>query len=90
VRRDLAIVLDKQISWEQVSAILSSQKVPYLQNFDLFDVFENEERIGKAKKSLAISLIFENPNQTLKESDLDLSMEQINKSLREKLGAIVR
>lgn len=90
VRRDLAIVVDKHITWEQVSAILNLQKAPYLQNFDLFDVFENEERIGKAKKSLAISLIFENPIQTLKESDLDLSMEQINKNLREKLGAIVR
>jgi len=90
VRRDLAIVVDKTVSWEQVTAALNSQKIPHLQSFDLFDVFENEERIGKAKKSLAISLIFENQNQTLKESDLDLSIEQINKSLREKIGAIGR
>jgi len=90
VRRDLAIVVDKTISWDQVATALKSQKIPHLQSFDLFDVFENEERIGKAKKSLAISLIFENQNQTLKESDLDLSMEQINKSLRDKIGAMGR
>ena len=51
VRRDLAIVVDKTVSWEQVTAALNSQKIPHLQSFDLFDVFENEERIGKAKKS---------------------------------------
>jgi len=90
VRRDLAIVVDKSITWDQVNRTLNAQKISYLQSFELFDVFENEERIGKAKKSLAISLIFENPNQTLKEVDLDLSMEQINQRLKEKLGAVVR
>lgn len=90
VRRDLAIVVDKDISWHQVTGVLKGKKIPYLQTFDLFDVFENEERIGKAKKSLAISLIFENPNQTLKESDLDSSMEQIHRSLKDNLGAMVR
>ena len=43
-----------------------------LKTFDLFDVFEQEERLGKDKKSLAISLIFENPNQTLTEKKASL------------------
>lgn len=90
VRRDLAFVVDKETAWEQIRNVLDDLKIRDLVNFELFDMFENEDRIGKGKKSLAISLIFENSNQTLKDTDLDRSMNLIMQALTQKTGASVR
>ncbi len=90
VRRDLAIVVDRSMNWHQIESVLHGQKVAHLQSFDLFDVFEHEERVGKDKKSLAISLIFGSPSQTLKDEDLEKSMRLIQDRLREQIGAVVR
>ncbi|MBK9932327.1 MAG: hypothetical protein IPP04_21030 [Saprospiraceae bacterium] len=90
VRRDLAVIVDKTVRWADISTVLKSIKSNHLKTFDLFDVFEQEERLGKDKKSLAISLIFENPNQTLTENELEKSMALIQDKLREKTGATLR
>lgn len=90
VRRDLAISVDKSVTWSQVKAVLLGQKIPHLQNFELFDVFEDEVRVGKDKKSLAICLIFESSSQTLKDDDLEKSMHLIQEKLSDKIGAIMR
>ncbi|MEO5583199.1 MAG: phenylalanine--tRNA ligase subunit beta [Saprospiraceae bacterium] len=90
VRRDLAIMVEKSVSWDLISSVLNDIKIPDLKSFDLFDIFEDKDRIGKDKKSLAISIIFENLSQTLKESDLEKSMGIIQAKLSEKTGAIQR
>jgi phenylalanyl-tRNA synthetase beta chain len=90
VRRDLAFVVDKAVSWQQIRGVLEDLKIPDLVHSDLFDMFENEDRIGQGKKSLAISLIFENPNQTLRDADLERSINLILQALKQKTGASVR
>lgn len=90
VRRDLATVVEKSVKWSDITAILSSSKIPNLISYNLFDVFEHEERVGKDKKSLAIGFVFENDQQTLKDSDLDKSMKLIQEKLKEKAGAVIR
>jgi len=90
VRRDLAFVVDKAMAWQQIRGVLEDLKIPDLVHFDLFDMFENVDRIGPGKKSLAISLIFENPNQTLRDADLERSMNLILQALKQKTGASVR
>ena len=90
VRRDLATIVEKSVQWSAISAVLSSSKIPHLKSFTLFDVFEHEERVGKDKKSIAISFVFENDQQTLKDSDLDKAMNAIQQKLKEKAGAVMR
>lgn len=90
VRRDLATIVEKSVQWSDISAVLSSSKIPHLKSFTLFDVFEHEERVGKDKKSIAISFVFENDQQTLKDSDLDKAMNVIQQKLKEKAGAVMR
>ncbi len=90
VRRDLSIVVNKSVTWNDISAVVGSQKNPHLKSFDLFDVFEQEDRIGKDNKSMAISFIFENDQQTLKDSDLDKAMKEIREKLKEKVAAELR
>lgn len=90
VRRDLATIVEKSVQWSAISAVLSSSKIPHLKSFTLFDVFEHEERVGKDKKSIAISFVFENDQQTLKDSDLDKAMNAIQEKLKERAGAVMR
>jgi phenylalanyl-tRNA synthetase beta chain len=82
--------VEKSVNWSDITAVLSSSKIPNLISYNLFDVFEHEERVGKNKKSLAISFVFENEQQTLKDSDLEKSMKIIQEKLKEKVGAVVR
>ena len=88
--RDRATIVEKSVQWSAISAVLSSSKIPHLKSFTLFDVFEHEERVGKDKKSIAISFVFENDQQTLKDSDLDKAMNAIREKLKEKAGAVIR
>lgn len=90
VRRDLALVVDKSVTWSDISSVIHSLKANTLKSYNLFDVFEHEERVGKDKKSMAVSFVFENDQQTLKDSDLDKSMKYIQEKLQEKVGAILR
>ena len=90
MRRDLATVVEKSVNWSDIAAVLNSSTIPHLKSFNLFDVFEHDERVGKDKKSLAISFVFENDQQTLKDSDLDKAMKLIQEKLKEKLGAVIR
>lgn len=90
VRRDLAIVVDKHVSWDAISEAILTSKVAYLKSYDLFDVFSDESKLGKDKKSLAISFLFENDQQTLKENDLEIAMKVLQIKLKEKTGGVVR
>jgi phenylalanyl-tRNA synthetase beta chain len=90
VRRDLAFVLDASIHWAEIESLIQSQSFKYLASFNLFDVFEHEERLGKGKKSLAVSFHFENPEATLSEADLDKTLANIQKLLEGRLGASLR
>ena len=90
VRRDLAILVDKSVTWGQISTVMKETKVPILSSFDLFDVFEDSDRLGNDKKSMAISLVFENAAQTMKDADLEKAMSIIQGRLSEKVGANLR
>eukprot|EP01030_Chromulinospumella_sphaerica_P012602 gene12602-12392_t len=50
VQRDLALVLDKQVTYEQVREVTAKLNLGELQAFGLFDVFESE-KLGAGKKS---------------------------------------
>jgi len=89
MRRDLAIVIDKQISYSQVAGIIQAQKWEALKHYDLFDVFENE-KIGADKKSLALSFTFQLNDRTLTDEEVDGMMQQLMVLYRKELNAQIR
>ena len=56
----------------------------------LFDVYENEQVIGKNKKSYAVSITFEDPSKTLKDKEIDKLMDKIISQCTQSLGATLR
>jgi phenylalanyl-tRNA synthetase beta chain len=90
VRRDLALILDKKVSFADVERLARKAEKKLLTDINLFDVYENEEQLGAGKKSYAVSFQLESNEQTLKDKQVDKVMSSIEGSLSKQLGAEVR
>ncbi len=90
VRRDLAIVIDNSVKFEDIAALARKTAKKWLRSVNLFDLYRNEQQLGKDKKSYAISFIFQHPEKTLQSKEVDKVMQQLIRALEEKLGAAVR
>ena len=90
MRRDLALVVDKELRFEQILTIASKQGKNLLRDINLFDVYEHAEQLGPDKKSYAVSFTFLDETKTLKDQDVDDIMSNLMKSYEKELGALIR
>ncbi len=89
VKRDLALILDKQVHYQEVQKTVKQAKSRLLQSVNLFDVFESE-KLGAGKKSYAINLSFYDDEKTLTDVEVETEIKLIIESLEKKLGASIR
>jgi phenylalanyl-tRNA synthetase beta chain len=90
MRRDLALVVDKKVGFEEILSIAQKQGKKLLKDINLFDVYENAEHLGEGKKSYAVSFIFQNEEKTLKDKEVDKIMNQLMATYEQKLSALIR
>lgn len=89
-RRDLALVIDNSVKFEDIVTIANKTGKKLLKEINLFDVYINEEQLGAGKKSYAVSFLFEDPTRTLKDKEVDKVMNQLIQTYEGKLGALIR
>ena len=89
VRRDLALVIDKKVSYKEVEELAWQTEKNLLLEVNLFDVYEGE-KLGNDKKSYAVSFILQNFEATLTDVQIEKIMEKLTKVYAEKLGATIR
>ena len=89
VQRDLAIVLDKAVSYQQVQQVTEQLKLEGLKEFGLFDIFESE-KLGAGKKSYALSYTFQLQDRTLTDAEIEQLMQQLVTAYKTKLQAQIR
>ena len=89
VTRDIALLLKAEISHKEVVEVIEAAGVKRLTDIKLFDVFSGE-KLGLGMKSMAYTLTFQNPEDTLEDEEVARYMEKIQKSLEETIGAEVR
>jgi len=89
VRRDLALVLDRSVSFSQIRDLAFKTERNLLQGADLFDVYESDS-IGTDKKSYAVSFILRDERQTLTEKNIDKVMSALIKAFEREFGATLR
>ncbi|HBX52620.1 MAG: phenylalanine--tRNA ligase subunit beta [Bacteroidetes bacterium GWF2_33_38] len=89
VRRDLALLLDKKVTFEEIRNIAYDLERKLLKRVSLFDVFEGE-KIGADKKSYAVSFILQDENKTLTDKQIDKIMSRFIDAYKEKLNGILR
>ena len=89
-RRDLALVIDENIRFEEILAIIRKAKSKILKNVSLFDIYRSKEHLGANKKSYAVRFIFEDESKTLKDKDIDKVMSHLGKTFEKELSATIR
>lgn len=89
IRRDLALLLDKNIKFTDIQQIAVKNGKKQLRNVDLFDVYEGE-KIAEDKKSYAVSYIFKDDEKTMTDKDIDQIMSKMIEQYSKQLNAVVR
>ena len=90
VRRDLALVLDRSVSFGDIRQLAGRTAKKLLKEINLFDVYEDESKLGAGKKSYAVSFVFEDPEKTLQDKEIDAAMSQLQQAFETKLQATIR
>lgn len=88
VRRDLALLIDRQVDFNAVRDLAYATERKLLSEVNLFDIYEGE-KLGN-KKSYAVSFILSNKEATLNDKQIDGVMEKLITAYKEKLGAELR
>jgi phenylalanyl-tRNA synthetase beta chain len=89
VRRDLALLIDKSIKFEQLEQLAYQAEKGLLKSVNLFDVYEGD-KLPSGKKSYALSFILQDDNATLTDKQIEKIMEKLMKTYQEKAGAEIR
>ncbi|PZX14562.1 phenylalanyl-tRNA synthetase beta subunit [Breznakibacter xylanolyticus] len=89
VRRDLALLINKEVSFAQIKQLAQKAEKKLLKKVSLFDVYEGE-KLGAGKKSYAISFILQDDSQTLTDKQIDKIMQSLIQSFEKELGAQIR
>jgi phenylalanyl-tRNA synthetase beta chain len=89
VKRDLALILDKAVAYEQLESIAYKYGSHLLQKVSLFDVYEGE-KIENGKKSYALNLVLQHKNRTLTEEDINKVMNTLINAFEKEAGAKLR
>jgi phenylalanyl-tRNA synthetase beta chain len=89
VKRDLALLVDQQISFDAIEKIAQKESRNLLTEISLFDVYEGE-KIEQGKKSCAVSFVFQNPEKTLTDEEVEQTMNRLIASFERELGASIR
>jgi len=89
VRRDLALLVDRELAAEAVLATARAAAGDYLRNLTLFDVYQGKG-IDPQRKSLALGLTFQHSSRTLTEDEVNTTVEAVVDALKERLAATLR
>jgi len=89
VRRDLSLVLDKKISFEQIRKLAKTQETFLIKEMNVFDLYEGHN-LGKDKKALAITFILQDKKKTLTDKVIEKAMKRLMDTFENELGAIIR
>jgi phenylalanyl-tRNA synthetase beta chain len=89
IRRDLAIVVDENISADAVNDTARAAAGALLQHVVVFDVYRGEG-VDSRRKSVGLGLILQDVSRTLTDADADQTMRAVMLRLERELGAKIR
>ncbi|ETN95600.1 phenylalanine--tRNA ligase subunit beta [Zhouia amylolytica] len=89
VRRDLALLIDNNITFKEIFNIAQQSERKRLKNINLFDVYQGD-KLPEGKKSYAVSFTIQDDEKTLKDKEIDKIMNKLQSSFEKQLGAELR
>lgn len=89
VKRDLALLLDKKVTFKEVKDIALRTEKNLLKAVNLFDVYEGE-KLGAGKKSYAVSFTLLDEEKTLTDKQIEKIMNKLMGTYKHQLNAEIR
>tara|TARA_B110000008_G_scaffold1176_1_gene1161 strand:+ start:83227 stop:85653 length:2427 start_codon:yes stop_codon:yes gene_type:complete len=89
VKRDLALLLDKKITFKEIYDLAFQSERNLLKEVDLFDVYQGD-KLPEGKKSYAVSFVLQDKNKTLEDRQIDEIMQKLQQSFEKNLEAVLR
>ncbi len=89
VRRDLSIVVDAAVTFDQLQQIARRTEKKLLQSINVFDVYAGDN-LGAGKKSYSVSFTLQDHGQTLSEQAIDQVMQKLIQQFEKQAGALIR
>jgi phenylalanyl-tRNA synthetase beta chain len=89
VRRDLSLVLDRSVSFEEVQKLVRATEKQLIREIITFDVYEGE-KIPEGKKAYALGFTLQDESKTLTDEEIESTMQRLMEAFEQKLGAVIR
>ncbi len=89
IRRDIAVVVDENLSTQAIVDAVNSAKIPLLQQIQLFDIYQGKG-IDENKKSLAFLILMQDTNKTLLDAEAEAAMAELLNLLQKQFSATLR
>lgn len=89
VRRDLSLVIDKAVSYDQVRSVAEKAGGKLLRKIGVFDVYQGD-KIDSSKKAYALSFHLQDQENTLTDKVIDKTMSRLIEAFENELGALIR
>lgn len=89
VKRDLALLLDQQITFDQLKQTALNTEKQLLREVSLFDVYTGKN-IPEGKKSYALSFTLQDEHKTLTDKQIDKIMRKLQEAFTREFEAVLR
>ncbi|HEY4601121.1 MAG TPA: phenylalanine--tRNA ligase subunit beta [Cerasibacillus sp.] len=89
IERDIAFILDQDVLAGDVKSLIEKLGSPLVKEVQIFDVYSGEH-LPEGKKSVAYHLVYQDPNKTLKDDEVEESFKQIIDQVNKTFNAYVR
>ena len=89
VLRDLAVVVDQKLEFQQILDGLKNALPPLIKEIKLFDVYTGKG-VDQGKKSLAFRIVMQDTQRTLQDAEVDAAMQQLMVRLQQDFAAQLR
>jgi len=88
-RRDLALVVDKNVRFDDFKKLAFRTEKKLLKSAAIFDIYEGDN-VPEGKKSYALSFILQDEHKTLTDKAIDKTMRRLQQAFEKELGAVLR
>jgi len=89
VRRDFALLIDQNVTFDQIQRIAKQTEKKLLKTVDLFDVYQGDG-LPDNKKSYAVRFVFQDEHKTFTDKQVDKVMSKLQHRFEQELGASLR
>ena len=89
ISRDLALVVDKNVTYQQLEKVTAQFGSRHIKKVSLFDVYEGD-KLPEGKKQYALNFILQHPDKTMTDEEINKIMNRLVSAFEQECNAVLR